>query len=46
MHVTVSLGVATLLKKDVTHPESLIEHADQALYQAKLQGRNRVVSSK
>jgi len=44
--VTLSLGVATLKESDtITHNE-LIEQADQALYQAKKQGRNRVCTFK
>lgn len=38
--VTVSIGVATS-KQDVT-PESVLQAADQALYRAKANGRNRV----
>lgn len=41
--VTVSIGVATF-PKDGDHAQVLLEHADQALYQAKRQGRNRVVA--
>ncbi|MDQ7030271.1 MAG: diguanylate cyclase [Ardenticatenia bacterium] len=40
--ITVSLGVATA-PEDATSPEQLIEAADQALYQAKANGKNRVV---
>lgn len=38
---TVSFGVAALKEKDATL-NSLLEHADQALYQAKAKGRNQV----
>jgi diguanylate cyclase (GGDEF)-like protein len=38
---TVSLGVATC-PEDADEPEQLIEKVDQALYQAKGQGKNRV----
>ncbi len=41
--VTVSLGVATPQEGDTV--ESTIQRADQALYQAKQAGRNRVWSS-
>jgi diguanylate cyclase (GGDEF)-like protein len=41
--VTVSVGVATMRPQDVgASPEKLIALADQALYQAKNRGRNRV----
>ncbi|MDR5875732.1 GGDEF domain-containing protein [Halomonas sp. CUBES01] len=39
--VTVSLGLATVVADDATF-DQLYSRADQALYQAKLQGRNRV----
>ncbi|MCL1146886.1 GGDEF domain-containing protein [Shewanella marinintestina] len=39
-HVTVSLGVTTLIADDTL--EALINRADQALYNAKTRGRNRV----
>ena len=41
--VTVSIGVATLQAQE--RPDSLQHRADQALYMAKSQGRNRVVSA-
>lgn len=42
-HITVSLGVATLIDKDASI-DTLLNQADQALYQAKNEGRNRVIS--
>jgi diguanylate cyclase (GGDEF)-like protein len=41
--VTISIGVATF-PKDADSSTELISHADQALYAAKNQGRNRVVT--
>jgi diguanylate cyclase (GGDEF)-like protein len=41
--VTVSLGIAALDDEHLT-PETLLDHADQALYVAKENGRNRVWS--
>ena len=41
-HVTLSLGVATLLPAGILNFKQLIEEADQSLYQAKVLGRNRV----
>ncbi|MFZ0606647.1 MAG: PleD family two-component system response regulator [Xanthobacteraceae bacterium] len=40
--VTISIGIAGLRGKDDTAPQ-LLKRADQALYQAKRDGRNRVV---
>lgn len=44
--VTISLGVATLIPQRDSSPDQLIMAADQALYQAKRDGRNQVVSRK
>lgn len=40
--VTVSLGVATMVPGPDTLPETLIQSADRALYEAKENGRNQV----
>ncbi len=42
--VTISAGVATTLGEKNMAPADLIKHADEKLYQAKREGRNRVVS--
>jgi diguanylate cyclase (GGDEF)-like protein len=42
LHITVSIGCATFTA-GLSTPELVIESADQALYAAKQQGRNRVV---
>jgi diguanylate cyclase (GGDEF)-like protein len=42
--VTVSVGVAAVPEVGMKEPQELIGAADDALYQAKRQGRNRVVS--
>jgi diguanylate cyclase (GGDEF)-like protein len=41
--VTSSFGIA-VLTPDITEPAKLIERADEALYEAKRSGRNRVVT--
>lgn len=41
-HVTLSLGLATVVPEGETPPVSLIEKADEALYRAKKEGRNRM----
>lgn len=43
--VTVSIGVASLPGKAIQSTTNFIELADQALYQAKQQGKNRVVAT-
>ncbi|GEM44608.1 diguanylate cyclase domain-containing protein [Deinococcus cellulosilyticus] len=40
-HVTVSIGVATVVPCSDLNPDQVVDWADQALYQAKQQGRNR-----
>ncbi len=42
-HVSVSCGVASVMPGDKTSLETLLQSADYALYQAKEQGRNKVV---
>ncbi len=41
-HVTLSVGVSTLVPNEAQTPRNLIELADGALYRSKEQGRNRV----
>jgi two-component system cell cycle response regulator len=42
--ITVSIGVAYTDKRDTT-PEQILQAADQAMYRAKHDGRNRVVAT-
>jgi diguanylate cyclase (GGDEF)-like protein len=42
--VTISLGVASIDGDEVLTPQALIQRADECLYRAKREGRNRVVS--
>jgi diguanylate cyclase (GGDEF)-like protein len=43
-HVTISLGVATTTGEQTLTPSELIRQADEKLFQAKHEGRNRVVA--
>ena len=43
-YVTVSLGVVTAMIEKEMNPEELIEVCDKLLYDAKEEGRNRIVS--
>jgi two-component system chemotaxis family response regulator WspR len=44
-HVTLSIGVASVMPSSDRTPQQLIEAADKALYRAKQAGRNQVVSA-
>ncbi|GIW47582.1 MAG: diguanylate cyclase response regulator [Deltaproteobacteria bacterium] len=41
-HVTVSLGVATMVPQNGLSTDDLVDAADKALYRAKREGRNRI----
>ncbi|MBF0628411.1 MAG: diguanylate cyclase [Magnetococcales bacterium] len=43
LRVTISIGVAVFPHPQLKTPEEMIKMADQALYEAKHQGRNRVI---
>jgi diguanylate cyclase (GGDEF)-like protein len=43
VRITVSIGVASLMKNHPQLPQELIAFADKALYQAKTEGRNRIL---
>jgi len=42
IHITASLGVAVFTGEETIDSDQLVERADQALYRAKAEGRNRV----
>jgi diguanylate cyclase (GGDEF)-like protein len=43
LHMTVSIGLSGIDARQETDIEPWLERADQAMYRAKEQGRNRVV---
>lgn len=43
IHGSVTMGVATLPHKDIASSQDFLEFADKALYEAKRQGKNRIV---
>lgn len=43
LHVTISIGVSNYPEADIKSPEELLKLADNALYEGKRAGRNRVV---
>lgn len=44
-HVTLSLGVSSIVPNQEESPDVLVRMADEALYQAKKQGRNRAIAN-
>lgn len=44
-HITVSIGIATTVPGNEMNLESLLKSADHALYQAKDEGRNRIIAA-
>lgn len=42
--VTISSGISTIIPKRDDHFQELLKRADQALYQAKANGRNKVAN--
>ncbi|MEM6253096.1 MAG: PleD family two-component system response regulator [Cyanobacteria bacterium P01_D01_bin.156] len=43
-HVSVSIGLTTMVPGDLESPQVLIDQADKALYDAKANGRDRIVA--
>ncbi len=43
IHFTASLGITAFPEDNVEHELDLVKHADEALYTAKHQGRNRII---
>jgi len=44
-HVTISIGLVTLVPNQFCEPEQILQKADENLYSAKEGGRNKVISS-
>jgi diguanylate cyclase (GGDEF)-like protein len=42
-YLTLSIGVSSIIPSQACCPETLINFADEALYEAKEQGRNRII---
>jgi len=45
-HVTISLGAAATMPSGICPPDTLIQAADEAMYQSKQAGRNRITIQK
>ena len=45
-HITISMGVATVITNSNMTPDNLIKLSDDALYQSKQEGRNRITAAK
>jgi two-component system cell cycle response regulator len=43
VHITISIGVTTM-HEGLTSPEALFKKTDEALYEAKREGRNKVIA--
>lgn len=44
-HVTVSIGLASMVPEESHHPDELVQRADHGVYEAKRRGRNQVVDT-
>ena len=44
-YVTISIGLVTLIPNQFSEPEQILHKADENLYNAKAEGRNRVVTT-
>ena len=44
-HVTISMGIASIIPREGASSSTLVESADEGLYEAKKTGRNRFVSA-